>query len=272
MKTKKTNLMPEITNLPAVPSVEGILKRIECTKCESFYVSAYKLKEVRESLSVFGVELSDMSDLKYKICSTEMREKISKLCVPGVAEIVDIFTIKIELSDRNIVASVEGAYPVLIIDNRAYSVPAWPSDNANKTYSLSLFSLSYAANAYRIATAEGWKFNKPAPKKIGKANAKKIAEWVEYLDRREAAANEYLNRGEAAERDLIKRLDASGVSYEKEGKFIKIRNGVLACVIEFSPSGFYSVRQPFLDLSQCGGSSDDNVLNLMLNTSKNPIF
>lgn len=79
----------------------------------------------------------------------------------------------------------------------------------------------------------------PSPQRVGKATAKKLAAWVEMLDRSESAAVDYLEQSNDEKTKFFARLDASGATYRVSGNNVYITNGALEFKATIEQSGIY---------------------------------
>lgn len=263
----KANNISKITNLSTVPTVAEILACVDGPRCVRLSVTLDTLDELREGMKAAGVEVRELSEYGCKQ-GDEIRAKLAGLVVPGVSELVDVYGVTIEGDERRRLLVVDGVRPYLVINNRAYFVPAWSNDKRGTTYRL--FLPRETAEVSKINNSEGWTYKEPEPQKISKATAKKLAAWVEYLDRREEAAREYLDRGKTAAAKLFERLDAAGAEYKRDGNKVTIYNGPLSLVVELSQSGVY-IGRPSVDLGRyyqtirANFPGEDSALSFMLN-------
>lgn len=194
---------------------------------------------------------------------------VKSMAVPGVSEAVVMYSAVIFRHYSEAVRFGVEARDCITIDGRLYNV-AWWAHNEN-THRIHMFD----APATREAEYHGWRFDEPAPQKIGKATAKKLREWAAWLDRREAAAAEWLAKGKSEVDNLIARLDASGVEYERRCDEITVYNGLLKMTISATPAGVYC-NYPEVDLRRLytavNGLSVNGApggyLELMLNMKK----
>lgn len=184
----------------------------------------------------------------------EKAKEMAGLFIPGLSEFLPLYDVSIYRNYGNICAKVS-IYAYLLIDNRVY-----------RTYDRNgKFTLFY----YNGTNPRGFEYKEEAPNRIGKATVKKLAQWVEYLDRKEAAAVEYLNKGAAELNALIERLDASGVQYQRGNNTIVIKNGPFSLKYEITPGGLCCGRPEFdfYDIYRRKQFADTTALDFMLNNN-----
>lgn len=221
------NAANHLNNLRGVPNLPELLAGLE----DSHYIHANcltpgHLEGVRAYMAAAGAVINEPS--QYDRGNKEKkRERMAGLIVPGMSEIVELYDIRISRGSgdgRYCLDIYEHLY--LAINNRIYStgVTTWgrPEPVA--------LAHPYDISAARQAAANGWEYSEPEPNRIGKATAKKLAAWVEYIDRREASAAEYVGAEARAVSDLLAQIEAAGLEYQRKGTEIKILNGPFSMV------------------------------------------
>lgn len=239
---KKDINVTEILNKVKETGEQITLRDIISTQCA----------ELCDGLESAGVDVRTSEWDKKRM--TEKAEEMAGLFIPGVSQFLTLSDVVIYESRNHINAEVAPrAY--LLINDRAFKV----YDKNGK------FTLYY----HNGTDPRGFEYKEPAPNRIGKATVKKLAQWVEYLDRKEAAAVEYLNKGAAELNALIKRLDASGVEYKRGNSAIVVKNGPFTLKCEITPGGlcYGSPEFSFYDIYKKHPDKDrDSVtLDFMLN-------
>lgn len=223
------------TNLKEIPTINEVFNKLEsgatfrgCGYRERHYGTKDDADRVAKECEALGVACRDDRREDHKIS-----DNYAALCVPGYSEIITLYEIIYDYDHGEKSVSISKFRDVLAIGAKVYNII---SKNSKSPYSFSLVnSRSFEINWYSLERL----FTEPDPNRVGKATAKKLAAWVEYLDRREAAAVAYLNKSEDAKTTFFARLDASGVKYHVSGKDIYITNGALSLRATVEQSGVY---------------------------------
>lgn len=197
------------------------------------YLTAAEVKKMASEVEAAGGEFTNAEAFERWQARGVTSAVVKSMAVSGVSEAVVMYSAEMFRHYGEAVRFGVEARECITIDGRPYSV-AWCQDG-KKTHEIHTFD----APATREAEYHGWRFDEPAPQKIGKATAKKLREWAAWLDRREAAAAAWLAKGKSEVDNLVSRLDASGVEYERRGDEITVRNGILKQTITVSPCGIY---------------------------------
>lgn len=184
----------------------------------------------------------------------EKAEEMAGLFIPGLSDFLPLYDVSIYRNYGTACAKVS-IYTYLLIEDRVFG--AYGKNGK--------FELYY----HNGTNPRGFGYKEEAPNRIGKATVKKLAQWVEYLDRKEAAAVEYLNKGTAELNALIERLDTSGVEYQRGNNSIVIKNGPFSLTYEITPGGLCCGRPEFnfYDIRKRYPNSDSVALDFMLNNN-----
>lgn len=172
-------------------------------------------------------------------CRDNRREdrRISKdyaaLCVPGYSEIVTLYNIEFHYDNGELSVTISVFRDALAIGDKVYYMYA---RNNKPPYSFSLVdSQSSEISVYNLERI----LNEELPQRVGKATAKKLAAWVDYLNRKEAAAVDFLKNGNEEKTKFFASLDASGATYRVSGNNVYITNGALELKATVAQSGIY---------------------------------
>lgn len=225
--------------MKAANHIDNLQKSINVTEILNYVIESGKqftLRDLTETqcvelcneLEVAGVErrTSEWSYMRM----AESEEEMAGLFIPGLSEFLPLYDVDIYEKCGHIYALLTPrAY--LLIDDRIFRVYGKNS--------------KFALCNHNNTNPHGFEYKEEAPNRIGKATAKKLAQWVEYLDRKEAAAVEYLNKGAAELNALIERLDASGVEYNRGKNSIVVKNGPFTLKYDITPGGLYCGRPEF---------------------------
>lgn len=206
--------------------------------------------ELCNELEFAGVERRT-SEWDYKRMA-ERAEEMAGLFIPGLSEFLPLYNVEIYESCGHIYANLTPrAY--LLIDDRIFSVYGKNG--------------KFALCNHNSTNPRGFEYKEEAPNRIGKATVKKLAQWVEYLDRKEAAAVEYLNKGAAELNALIECLDASGVEYKRGENSVVVKNGPFTLKYDITPGGLHRGRPEFdfYDIYKKAQVPDAAALDFMLN-------
>lgn len=107
---------------------------------------------------------------------------------------------------------------------------------------------------YSFALPEEYNYNERSrnfdydvevPHRVGKATAKKMQAWADYLNGKEQAKQEYISNAYKVEDDFIKRLEASGLEYHRNGSKVVICNGYLKVEAEIGETRVYCSTPTF---------------------------
>lgn len=243
-----------IDNFKKEINVTEILNKVKETgeQVNIYDLIEFQCVELCNELESAGVDVRTSEWDKKRM--NEKAKEMAGLFIPGLSEFLPLYNVVIYESCNHIQAVVTPRAH-LLIDDRIYFVYG---KNGK-------FTLFY----YNGTNPRGFEYKEEVPNRIGKATVKKLAQWVEYLDRKEAAAVEYLNKGASELNALIERLDASGVEYQRGNNTIVIKNGPFSLKYEITPGGLRCGRPEFnfYDIYKRNQFADSTALDFMLNNN-----
>lgn len=220
--------LPEIPHKSIAEKSENYRVTFTCTEYQMDEIfPRYKVEYLRESVN----SMDELIGKARPACPLN-------LIVNGVSCLVAVVDFETATPDKLTVISV-GYW--LLYDGQLLRPQ---HDRSNEPYRFFLVGSTEYDFRYR-GEQRYFKYDVPAPQRIGKATEKKLRAWADWLNGKEAALAAYRQNTQNVYAEFFAKLDASGLPYTRNGNNVIVTNGCLKMKAELGEGKVYCARPEF---------------------------